>query len=99
MSKIFFIMTLFVVSARAEVCQDSERGINPEVFGKVVYSLGGQNCLDSSCITQMFKESDRCLNSKQLLEFSCRKGVVVERKIKCSPGHLCRDGACQNSSK
>ena len=97
--KIIIVMTLFIFGAKAETCRDSDKGINPEVFGKVVYSLGGQNCIDSSCITQMFKESDRCLSSEKLLEFSCSKGQVVEQEIQCSPGNQCREGVCQKLPK
>ena len=97
--KIFFVTTLFVFNAKGETCRDSDKGINPEVFGKVVYSLGGQNCIDSSCITQMFKERDRCLSPEKLLEFSCSKGQVIEQEIQCSTGYLCREGICQKSPK
>jgi len=80
--------------ANAETCKDSDQGINPLVAGKVVYSLGDQNCIGSDCLTQVFKEYDRCLDEKKVLEFSCRAGKAVETELNCSADQICRAGIC-----
>lgn len=95
MRKILVIAILCVSSgAFAKVCEDSDKGLIPETAGKIVYSLGDDNCLGDSCYSQMIKEFDRCLDSQKLLEFACQNGEVLEKEILCSAGQVCRKGAC-----
>lgn len=91
----FSLMMFFSFHAGASTCIDSDKGFVPEVPGKVVYSLGSENCLVGTCHQQMIKEFDRCVSSKLLLEFACRKGEVLEKEIPCSSSQVCREGACQ----
>lgn len=78
----------------AKVCEDSDKGLIPETAGKIIYSLGDENCLGDSCYSQVVKEFDRCLDSQKLLEFACQKGEVLEKEILCSSGQVCLKGAC-----
>lgn len=95
MRKLFFVLTLLMsLNAKAETCKDSDKGVDPTVAGKVIYSLGSQNCLGSNCYTQMLKEFDRCLSDSKVLEFSCQAGKVVETELTCSVGQICRSGVC-----
>lgn len=80
----------------ANVCRDSDKGLNPIVAGKVIYSLGGENCLGESCYSQVVKEHDRCLDKRKLLEFACQQDVVIEKEISCEAGRVCHRGACVN---
>lgn len=95
--RFLLICTLLFVSAiaKAGVCEDSDKGLLPEVAGKVVYSLGGENCLGENCYLQAVKEFDRCLDSERLLEFACVKGEVLEKEIRCSSPQVCKKGACR----
>ena len=95
MRKLLVAVILFVsLESFAKVCEDSDKGLIPETAGKVVYSLGDDNCLGDSCYSQMIKEFDRCLDSQKLLEFACQSGEVLEKEIQCSSGQICRSGAC-----
>lgn len=95
MKKFLAIFVLLVCSgASAETCRDSDQGINPTIAGKVVYSLGEQNCIGADCLTQVFKEYDRCLDVRKVLEFSCQAGKVVETELNCTAEQLCRAGIC-----
>ncbi|MFV8258166.1 hypothetical protein ACES2I_12155 [Bdellovibrio bacteriovorus] len=80
--------------AYAKVCKDSDQGLIPEAAGKVIYSLGEENCLGDSCYGQVVKEFDRCLDSQKLLEFACQQGEIIEKEILCAPDQVCRQGAC-----
>lgn len=80
--------------AYGKVCQDSDGGLTPEKAGKVIYSLGEENCLGETCYTQVVKEFDRCLDSQKVLEFACRQGEILEQEILCLKGQICRSGAC-----
>lgn len=91
---IAFILVLGSQSAFAKYCKDTDKGQDAKVAGKIVYSLGDENCLGDSCYTQYMKEHDRCLDAKTVLEFSCDKGLPVEKEIVCSKAQVCRDGAC-----
>lgn len=90
------MMVLFMLSsiAQAKVCKDSDQGLIPEAAGKVIYSLGDENCLGDSCYRQVVKEFDRCLDSQKLLEFACQQGEIIEKEILCAPNQVCREGAC-----
>lgn len=95
MRKILFTAILLICSsANAESCRDSDNGLDPTVAGKVVYSLGDQNCIGPNCFTQVFKEYDRCLSDSKVLEFSCQAGKVVETEQACSSDQICRAGVC-----
>ncbi len=96
MKILFFSVTMFFsLYASAYTCIDSDNGLVSDVAGKVVYSLGGENCLADTCHQQMIKEFDRCLNSKVLLEFACGKGEVLEKEMMCSSSQVCSEGACR----
>lgn len=88
------LMLLFSSTSFAGVCKDSDQGLIPEAAGKVIYSLGADNCLGDSCYTQVVKEFDRCVDGKTLLEFACQQGEIVEKEILCAPNQLCKQGAC-----
>lgn len=89
---ISFLMATGTV--HAGVCRDSDNGVQPLVAGKVVYSLGDENCLGDSCYTQMIKEHDRCLDAQKVLEFSCQNGQPLEKEITCAGDRVCHSGAC-----
>ncbi|KHD88410.1 MAG: hypothetical protein OM95_09815 [Bdellovibrio sp. ArHS] len=93
-SLIFISIVCWAGVVSAGVCKDSDQGVNPSVAGKVIYSLGDENCLGDSCYTQMIKEHDRCLDAQKLLEFSCEKDQVLEKAVTCAGDHVCRNGAC-----
>ncbi|WII73661.1 hypothetical protein QJS83_07210 [Bdellovibrio sp. 22V] len=94
MIKTFLLITLFSLPTLADTCLDSDKGLLPEQAGKVVYSLGGENCLGEACYSQMVKEFDRCLDSQRVLEFACENGTVLEKEITCSGEQTCRKGTC-----
>ncbi len=91
---LLFFSVLISSGAFAENCVDSDKGLKPEVAGKVVYSLGGENCLGETCYTQKIKEFDRCIDSDRVLEYACEKGLAIEKEITCSGEQTCRKGAC-----
>ncbi len=93
----FLSAVIFILcsqNALAKYCKDTDKGQNPAVAGKIVYSLGDENCIGESCYTQYMKEHDRCLDAKTVLEFSCEKGLPVEKEVVCGNNKQCRDGAC-----
>lgn len=61
--------------------------------GRIVYSIGGENCVGESCFQQSFKESDRCIDKKTLLKMTCGKVEPQETKIPCP--QACVGGFCQ----
>lgn len=91
---LILLFLFFSHSVMAGICTDSDKGLVPEMAGKIVYSLGDENCLGETCHTQMMKEFDRCLDSSTLLEFACTKGSMLEQEIRCSQSQICREGAC-----
>lgn len=94
MKTLMMVMFMLSFAAQAKVCKDSDQGLIPEAAGKVIYSLGDENCLGDSCYRQVVKEFDRCLDSQKLLEFACQQGEIIEKEILCAPSQVCRDGAC-----
>lgn len=90
----FLLLILVSAGAQGKVCQDSDAGLNPDKAGKVIYSLGEENCLGETCYTQVIKEFDRCLDSQKVLEFACRQGEIMEQEILCAADQVCRSGAC-----
>lgn len=88
------VLVIGCSSALADTCKDSDKGLDPMVAGKVVYSLGEQNCIGTDCFTQFLKEHDRCLSDSKVLEFSCKAGQVVETEMACSVDQICRAGVC-----
>lgn len=89
-----FALLLTTQLAFAEYCRDSDRGMKPEVAGKVVYSLGAENCLGETCYSQAIKEFDRCVDSQQVLEFACQQNKVTEKLLLCAAHQRCHQGAC-----
>ncbi|KYG67816.1 hypothetical protein AZI87_00600 [Bdellovibrio bacteriovorus] len=94
--KYVILVSLFCLAGavQAGVCKDSDGGVQPSTAGKVIYSLGDENCLGDSCYTQMIKEHDRCLDAQKVLEFSCQNGQPLEKEINCAGDHVCQSGAC-----
>lgn len=96
--KTFLSLVLFLSSFplwAAETCVDSDGGHNILKAGKVLYTLGDTQCLKDECFTQMIKEFDRCENESLLIEYSCSKNKMVEKKIPCPKQHKCHKGKCQ----
>lgn len=92
--KLIFVVYLLFGSQAYGICKTDGHEQNLKKAGRITYSLGEKNCLrNGDCHETVVKETDRCLDKKTVLKFSCKAEVVVESKHACAQG--CQDGACQ----
>ena len=89
---LLFLMTPLLAWSTPFQCQDSDGGHNIFKAGKVVYSLGGEHCLQDDCFNQLIKEHDRCKSESEVLEFSCGANQLIEKVERCPD--KCVKGRC-----
>ncbi len=68
-------------------CQDTDGGINPNIFGRINGSVNGTS----------FSYNDTCLNNSQVNEYYCTS-APANISINCPPNAVCQQGACINQT-